>query len=54
MAAKSTTTSRQVLRYQPHQAAWFAATQTLFNRICAFYAANHERDDNRDQVIFML
>src|SRR5260370_7024392 len=37
VAAKSTTTIRQVLSYQPHQAAWFAATQTLFNRICAFY-----------------
>ena len=37
MAAKSTTTMRQILRYQPHQAAWFAATQTLFNRVCAFY-----------------
>jgi transposase len=37
VAAKSTTTIRQVLSYQPHQAAWFAATQTLFNRVCAFY-----------------
>ena len=37
MAAKSTTTIRQVLRYQPHQAAWFAATQALFNQVVAFY-----------------
>ncbi|HEX6479070.1 MAG TPA: transposase [Ktedonobacteraceae bacterium] len=37
MAAKSTTTIRQVLSYQPHQAAWFAATQTLFNQVVAFY-----------------
>ena len=46
MAAKSTTTIRQVLSYQPHQAAWFAATQTLFNRVCAFYfevIQTHER-----------
>jgi hypothetical protein len=37
VAAKSTTTMRQIFRYQPHQAAWFAATQTLFNRVCACY-----------------
>ncbi len=37
MAAKATTTIRQVLSYQPHQAAWFAATQTLFNQVVAFY-----------------
>jgi putative transposase len=37
MAAKSTTTIRQVLRYRPHQAAWFAATQVLFNQVVAFY-----------------
>ncbi len=37
MAAKSTTTIRQVLSYQPHQAAWFAATQALFNEVVAFY-----------------
>ena len=37
MAATSTTTMRQILSYQPHQAVWFAATQTLFNRVCAFY-----------------
>jgi hypothetical protein len=37
VAAKSTTTIRQVLRYQPHQAAWFAATQALFNQVVAFY-----------------
>ena len=46
MEAKSTTTIRQVLSYQPHQAAWFAVTQTLFNRVCAFYSEviqAHER-----------
>jgi IS605 OrfB family transposase len=37
MAAKSITTIRQVLSYQPHQAAWFAATQALFNAVAAFY-----------------
>jgi transposase len=37
VAAKSTTTIRQILSYQPHQAAWFAATQTLFNQVAAFY-----------------
>ena len=37
MAAKSITTIRQVLSYQPHQAAWFAATQALFNAVVAFY-----------------
>ena len=37
MAAKSTTTIRQVLSYQPHQTAWFAATQTLFNQVVSFY-----------------
>ena len=35
--AKATTTIRQVLNYQPHRAAWFAANQTLFNQIAAFY-----------------
>src|SRR2546421_7502380 len=35
--AKTTTTIRQSLHYQPHQAAWFAATQALFNRVAAFY-----------------
>jgi len=35
--AKATTTLRQVLTYQPHHAAWFAATQDLFNRVAAFY-----------------
>jgi hypothetical protein len=39
MAAKSITTIRQVLSYQPHQAAWFAATQALFNAVVAFYFA---------------
>ncbi len=35
--AKATTTIRQVLNYQPHHAAWFAATQALFNQVAAFY-----------------
>jgi putative transposase len=35
--AKATTTIRQSLQHQPHQAAWFAATQALFNRVAAFY-----------------
>src|SRR2546421_6502788 len=35
--AKATTTLRQVLTYQPHHAAWFAATQALFNQVAAFY-----------------
>jgi putative transposase len=35
--AKATTTIRQVLNYQPHRAAWFAANQTLFNQIVSFY-----------------
>src|SRR5260370_11663699 len=35
--AKATTTIRQSLHYQPHQTAWFAATQALFNRVAAFY-----------------
>src|SRR5260370_42243421 len=39
MAAKSTTTIRQVLSFQPHQAAWFAPTQALFNQVVAFYFA---------------
>ena len=37
MTAKSTTTIKQVLSYQSHQAAWFAATQALFNQVVAFY-----------------
>jgi putative transposase len=37
--AKATTTLRQVLTYQPHHAAWFAATQALFNQVAAFYFA---------------
>src|SRR2546423_15235748 len=37
MTAKSIMTIKQVLRYQPHQAAWFAATQALFNQVVAFY-----------------
>src|SRR5438309_11244652 len=35
--AKATTTLRQVLNYHAHHAAWFAATQALFNRVAAFY-----------------
>src|SRR5260370_25994886 len=41
--AKATTTIRQVLNpqrehgYQVEYAAWFAANQALFNRVCAFY-----------------
>ena len=35
--AKATTTIRQVLTYHPEHAAWFAATQRLFNQIAAFY-----------------
>jgi putative transposase len=35
--AKAITTLRQVLNYHPHHAAWFAATQALFNQVAAFY-----------------
>ena len=35
--AKATTTIRQVLNSQADYAAWFAANQALFNRVCAFY-----------------
>ncbi len=35
--AKATTTIRQSLQYRPQHAAWFAATQNLFNRVVAFY-----------------
>jgi hypothetical protein len=35
--AKATTTIKQVLNYQQEHAAWFAATQVLFNQIAAFY-----------------
>ncbi len=35
--AKATTTLRQVLNYHSHHAAWFAATQALFNQVAAFY-----------------
>src|SRR6266702_3372715 len=35
--AKATTTIKQVLNYQPEHAAWFTATQALFNRVTAFY-----------------
>jgi putative transposase len=46
MAAKATTTIRQVLNYQPHHTAWFEALQDLFNRVTAFYfevIAAHEK-----------
>src|SRR5712691_12403368 len=35
--AKATTTIKQVLNYGPEHAAWFAANQVLYNRVCAFY-----------------
>jgi len=35
--AKATTTIKQVLTYQAHHAAWFAANQILFNQVVAFY-----------------
>jgi transposase len=35
--AKATTTIRQVLNYRPEHAAWFAANQTLYNQVVAFY-----------------
>src|SRR5689334_24719960 len=35
--AKATTTIRQVLNYQAEYCAWFAANQTLFNRVTSFY-----------------
>ena len=35
--AKATTTIRQVLNHQAEHAAWFAANQALFNRVCSFY-----------------
>ena len=35
--AKATTTIRQVLKYRPDHAAWFAANQALFNQLVAFY-----------------
>ena len=44
--AKATTTIRQSLGYQPAHAAWFAATQDLFNQVTAFYfevIAVHEK-----------
>ncbi len=37
--AKATTTIKQVLTSGPEQAAWFAANQVLYNRVCAFYFA---------------
>ena len=44
--AKATTTIRQPLNYKSASGAWFAATQTLFNQIAAFYFSviqAHER-----------
>src|SRR5579872_1117950 len=35
--AKATTTIRQVLNYQADYSTWFAANQTLFNRVTSFY-----------------
>jgi hypothetical protein len=35
--AKATTTIKQTLHYQAEHAAWFAANQTLFNQVTAFY-----------------
>jgi hypothetical protein len=35
--AKATTTIRQMLTYRAEHAAWFAANQTLFNQVVAFY-----------------
>jgi len=37
MAAKATTTIKQVLNHQAEHGAWFAANQALFNRVTAFY-----------------
>src|SRR6266567_2371987 len=37
--AKATTTIKQSLQYQPDHAAWFAANQSLFNQVVAFYFA---------------
>ncbi len=35
--AKATTTIRQSLNYQAEHAAYFAANQSLFNHVAAFY-----------------
>ena len=35
--AKATKTIQQALTYRSVHAAWFAATQTLFNQVAAFY-----------------
>ncbi|GHO67223.1 hypothetical protein KSC_061150 [Ktedonobacter sp. SOSP1-52] len=35
--AKATITIKQVLNYEQDHGAWFAANQTLFNRVAAFY-----------------
>lgn len=46
MAAKATKMIKQVLNYQPHYSAWFAANQDLFNRVATFYfevIAAHEK-----------
>ncbi len=54
--AKATTTIKQVLHYQDDHAAWFAATQVLFNQLAAFYfeviqAHEHVLDlGNRDAL----
>ena len=44
--AKATTTIRQTIQHEPQHAAWFAATQALFNQVAAFYfevIAAHEK-----------
>jgi hypothetical protein len=44
--AKATTTIKQMLTYQPEHTTWFAANQTLFNQVAAFYfqvIAAHEK-----------
>src|SRR5436190_23711768 len=35
--AKATTTIRQMLNYRPDVQAYFAANQSLFNRVASFY-----------------
>jgi putative transposase len=44
--AKATTTIKQVLNHESDHGLWFAANQSLFNRVCAFYfevIAAHEK-----------
>src|SRR5260370_3661790 len=53
MAAKATTTIRQVMHYHPEHAACFAANQVFFNQVAAFYfeviAAHEKILDLKDQ-----